>query len=252
MKLSLLLVLGTLCFSVTTHARSFDAIKKDGNLLVATEGQFPPFNFIKDHKIQGFEIDLVDEMAKRLGLKTTWSAIKFDDLLIGLYEDHYDLVAASHAQTAARANAVDFLPPHYCSGGQIVSLTGGPKTLKGLQDKKVGAQQGSIYPHFLEKAAAAKEVVSYSTDPDVMKALMKHDIDAAITDRFMVKQIMKTHPELQVGDVVNPEKDSMAVKKGNKELGLKLKGALQEIMKDGTYEKISRKYFDADIRCKKG
>jgi polar amino acid transport system substrate-binding protein len=232
------------------HARTFSEIKKSGTLEIATEGAFPPFNFVRDGKISGFEIDLVNEMAKRLELKTKWRTVKFDDLLMGLFEDHYDLVAASHAKTAGRENAVDFLPPHYCSGGVIVSLKGGPKKLTELQGKHVGVQLGSIYTGFLDKHANAKTVTQYSTDPATLDAVLKRHVDAGLTDRFLLKQFVKSHPELQAGEIVNPEEDAMAVKKGNTTLLRKLKGVLEAMLKDGTYAAISHDYFGEDIRCK--
>jgi len=249
MKYHHFIVLLIFFFTFSSHARTFSEIKKDGTLLIATEGAFPPFNYFKDDQVQGFEIDLVNEMAKRLGLKTKWQAKSFDGLLIGLEQDRYDFVAASHAITPEREKAVSFLPPHYCSGGEIVSLIGGPKTIQDLKGKKVAAQVSSIYPKFLETHTEAKEVRTFPTDPDVIQALLAHKVDAAVTDRFLVKQMTKSHPELQIGDVANLEKNAMATKNGNTELHKKLVDALKTIFDDGTYKKISQKYFNEDIRC---
>ena len=244
----LFILLLNLPYSV--NARTFSEIKKDGTLLIATEGAFPPFNFMKNEEAQGFEIELVNEMAKRIGLKTKWQAKSFEGLLIGLDQNRYDLVAASHAVTPERKKAVDFLSPHYCSGGMIVTLKAGPKTLKELKGKKVAVQVSSIYPKFLETHAEAKEVKTYPTDPDSIQALLTHKVDAALTDRFLVKQMSASHPELQMGEIANPEKNAMAVKKGNAELHQALQNALNSIFKDGTYKKLSQNYFHEDIRCK--
>jgi polar amino acid transport system substrate-binding protein len=244
-------LLAVLLSGVHARARPYAVIKKSGTLLIATEGAFPPFNFVKDGKVGGFEIELVDEMARRIGFKTEWQTQSFDGLLIGLQQGRFDVVAASHAITPERKNVVSFLSPHFCSSGIIVSLQHGPKSLSELKGKKIGAQVSSIYPKFAETRIPGSEVRSYPTDPDVVQALLNHKIDAALTDRFLVRQMTKAHPELQSGDPVNPEQNGIAVQKENAALVTELNAALAAIQRDGTYEKLSRKYFDEDIRCKK-
>src|SRR5689334_3751724 len=70
-----------------SHARSFDEIKKDGKIIVATEGQYPPFNFFQGAKLAGFEVDLAEALAKKLGVALEWKALSFDALLAGLRQD---------------------------------------------------------------------------------------------------------------------------------------------------------------------
>ena len=76
-------------------------------------------------------------------------------------------------------------------------------------------------------------------------------MDSIVTDRFLVKEAIKTHPEIQVGEIVYSERNGMAVKKKNKELHRELQKALKAILDDGFYAKLSQKYFGEDIRCQK-
>ena len=101
--------------------RDMDAIKKSGTLNVATEGAFPPFIFFKDNQLSGFEIDIAEAMAKKMGLKINWIKLGFDVQIPALAQDRFDFAIASFAITYERAKAVDFTDPHYCSGGQIAS-----------------------------------------------------------------------------------------------------------------------------------
>lgn len=250
MLLTFVIALCSCFISFTCEAKSFQHIKKEGVLSVATEGAFPPFNFVKNGKIQGFEVELVNEMAKRAGLKTDWQTKSFDGLLIGLNQDRYDLVAASHVITPERENVVDFLPPHFCATNVVVTLKNGPTRISEFKGKKIGVQASSIYPKFIESNAKEAILKTFPTDPDVVMALVHHKIDAAITDRLLVNQMLKTHPQIMIGEIAKIEKNGMAIQKGNHELREKLKKALESIQKDGTYQKISQKYFKEDIRCK--
>jgi len=119
----------TLAFAATSaQARTFDEIKKDGKIIVATEGAFPPFNYFEGPKLTGFEIDVAEALAKRMGLPIEWRALSFDALLAGLRQDRWDMVIASHGITEDRAKAVTFTEPHYCSGGVIIAKSDAIKT----------------------------------------------------------------------------------------------------------------------------
>lgn len=218
-------------------------------LNIATEGAFPPFNFVKDSVVSGFEIDLVNDLAQKIGMKTSWRTLGFDGLLIGLKQGKYDLVAASHAITEERSKAVDFLPPHYCSGAMIVSLKSGLRRKNDLKGKTVATQVSSIYPKWIEKNLPESKPKLFPTETDALQALIQKKVDAAITDRFLAQEFAKRNPEVHLGDFLNPERNAMAVKKGNAALRKKLTDALNRSFQDGTYKKLSLKYFGEDIRC---
>lgn len=74
---------------------------------------------LEGKKLTGFEVTLAEALAKELGLKVEWTTQPFDNLLIGLQQDRYDFVIASHGITPQRAKAVDFSNPHYCTGARL-------------------------------------------------------------------------------------------------------------------------------------
>ncbi len=106
----------------TADARTLEQIKRAGVIRVAADGMTPPFNYYKNGKeLVGFEVDLANELAKRLGVKVQWVVQPFNTLLVGIAQDRFDLIATSFAVTPARQEAVDFVAPHYCTGAIIVS-----------------------------------------------------------------------------------------------------------------------------------
>ena len=113
-------------------ARTFEEIKQDGKIIVASEGAFPPFNFFQGPKLSGFEIDLAEALARKMGVAIEWRALSFDALLAGLRQDRWDLVIASFGVTPERAKAVTFTDPHYCSGGIIVTRDPALRSVKDL------------------------------------------------------------------------------------------------------------------------
>jgi polar amino acid transport system substrate-binding protein len=168
-----LVFLGILALGLAfAQVRTFDQIKKSGEIRIGTEGAFPPFNYFDEkNQLTGFEVDLGNAIAKKLGLKPKWIAQAFDSLLIQLNQGRFDFVIASHGITEERAKAVDFTNPHYCTGGIIVSKKGGPKTKKDLEGKVVGVQIGTTYMEAAQKIPGVKEVRTYQKDPEALQDL---------------------------------------------------------------------------------
>ncbi|MGB9150842.1 MAG: ABC transporter substrate-binding protein [Burkholderiales bacterium] len=232
--------------------RDIDAIKKSGTLQVATEGAFPPFNYFKDNVLTGFEIDIAEALAKKLGVKVQWTTLGFDVQIPALAQDRFDFAIASFAITPERAKAVDFTDPHYCSGGQIVTKIGGAKTAAELKGKTVAVQIGTTYADAVKKVSDLKEVKTFPKDTDAQQNLLSDRVDAWVTDKFQALEVTQKNPalKLQLGDLLYTEKIAIIVKKDNKSVRDALNKALAEIMADGTYKAISEKYFGQDIRCK--
>ena len=82
--LKALVAAATCALALCAQARSFDEIKKDGKIIVATEGQFAPFNYFQGSKLTGFEVDVAEALVAKMGLKVEWKALSFDALLAGL------------------------------------------------------------------------------------------------------------------------------------------------------------------------
>ncbi len=247
------LFLTGLLFSMSAPAlpSHLDDIRKVGVLHAATEGAFPPFNFFKGKDLVGFEVDLTNEIGKRMGLKVDWRTYSFDSLLIGLEEHRYDVVAASHAITPERAKAVDFANPHYCTGGVLLTKAGGPLSTRELASKVVAVGVGTSYAQYLS-AQKGVTVRTYPKDLDAIQALIAGNVDAMMTDKFSILDLKKQGklPGLKYSGIVEYEKVAIAVPKNEPQLLAALNAGLQKTLDDGTYAKLSNKYFGEDIRCK--
>lgn len=233
------------------QARTWDEIKKSGTIKIATEGAFPPFNLLKGTQLTGFEVDLANDLAKTMGVKVQWITQPFDNLLIGLNQDRYDFVIASHGITPERQKAVDFSNPHYCTGGAIVSRVGGPKTAADLKGKTVAVQVGTTYLQNVSKVPGVGSVKTFPKDTDAQAALMAGRTDAWVGDKFTGLDLVKAQKgKLVQGDLLFNERIGMAVKKGNASLLKELNTALTTALNNGSYAKLSNQYFGQDIRCR--
>jgi polar amino acid transport system substrate-binding protein len=252
LKSTALLATAVLALAHQAHARTIDEIKKDGKLVVATEGQFAPFNYFQGAKLTGFEVEVAEAVVAKMGLKIEWKALSFDALLTGLRQDRWDMVIASHGITEERAKAVTFTDPHYCSGGVIIAKDAAIKTAKDLAGKVISVQTGTTYLENVKKVSAVKEVKNFPQDTDARAALVSGRVDAWVTDRFVALNSLNANPGagMKMGDFLFIERIASAVAKGNTGLATEVNKALAAVMADGSYAAISKKWFNEDIRCK--
>ena len=241
-----------LCGAVAAQARPLEAIQKSGSIVLATEGQYAPFNFFQGKKVTGYEVEVAEAVAKKLGWKFEWKTVGFDALLTGLAQDRWDLVIASHAITEERAKAVTFTAPHYCSGGIIMAMQPTIKTAQDLAGKVVAVQTGTTYLEHVQKVPGVKEVKNFPTDEAARNALASKRVDAWVSDRFVAKEIVKKAPTagFHTGGMLFVEQIAAAVSKGNQGLADAWNQALKAATADGTIAAISQKYFQEDITCK--
>ena len=242
----------SIMISAPTQARDWSVIEKSGTIIAATEGAFAPFNYYEGTKLTGYEVDVAEALAKKLGMKLEWHAVPFDSQLAAVRQDRFDFAIASHGYTKERAKAVDFANPHYCTGGTIAAPKDGPLTVEALKGKTVGVQLATSYFDAAKKIAGVKEVKTYKADPEVFSALKAKKIDAWISDKFTVMETLNKNTDSGIitGEQVFVEKVSLIMRKNNKEFMAKVNQALEDLTKDGTLAGISDKYFKTDITCK--
>ncbi len=231
------------------QARDLETIKKAGVIQLATEGAFAPFNYFLGTKLTGYEVDVAEAVAKKMGLQIEWKALAFDALISAVRQDRFDAAIASHGYTDERAKSVDFTSPHYCSGGQVVARSGGPKSVADLKDKVVVVQLATTYADAVTKISGVKEVKTLPKDTDALSALMGQRADAWVTDKFVAKNSVAKvgASKLQLGEMVFTEKISFILKKGNPELKAAMSEAVDALKADGTMAAISKRWFDEDI-----
>jgi polar amino acid transport system substrate-binding protein len=235
-------------------ANSFEDIKTLGEIRLANSVDYEPFYYKSNGKLTGFEVELGNAIAAQFGVEASWRTVAFDSLFVALQEDRVDVAIASHTITPARARVADFANPHYCTGSVILSKKGGPLTKEALRGKVVGVTQSSTFAELARTIPGIKNVVSLQKENDVLESLRKGQVDAVITDRLYALNAARKfpNPALESSALLTTERIGMAVRKGNSSLVKGLNDALTTLQTNGTYAKLSEKWFGADIRCQAG
>jgi putative amino-acid transport system substrate-binding protein/putative amino-acid transport system permease protein len=261
-KLSAILSLGlVLMIGATGCAKKAPAAAKAEEptqvIRIGTSGGYYPFTFVENDKLQGFEIDVWNEIAKRIGYKTEFVTSKFSGLFGMLDTDKIDTVANQIATTEERKQKYLFTDPYVYSGAQIIVKKGNTsiKTLEDLKGKKVGVSLGSNFEKTLRAFDKDNKINIVTYDGNgVWQDLALGRIDAMLFDKVSsLVTIKKSNYDLELaGDqlevggnafpFVNNDKNKALIEKVNK--------ALTDMNQDGTLETISKKWVDLDITKK--
>jgi cystine transport system substrate-binding protein len=222
-------------------------IKKSGILKVAFEGTYTPFNFLNDKKeYDGFDVDISNEIAKRLGVKTEFLATQWEGLIGGLKADKFDIIIAQMSITDERKKSVDFTVPYVVTGGVLITRkdTTDITKMEDLKGKKVGVGAGTTFEEAAKKIDGAV-VKSYKSSNDYLQDLLNKRLDVIINDQLRMAYTIKEKslPVQIASDIVTEDNIGMAIKLENGDFVEAVNTAISDMKKDGTYESLFMKWF---------
>ncbi len=170
-----------------------------GQLKVGSDIPYPPFEFGRAPDYEGFDVDVVNEIAKRLDLKATFVKTPFDPIFRNLAQGRFDMVASAATITPEREGTVAFSVPYFAADQSLMIKKGSDiKTEADLEGKIVGAQLGTTGAAYAKDKTKAKTVRTYDLIDDAFKALQTGQVDAVINDFPVSKYAEQSKPELQV------------------------------------------------------
>ena len=224
-----------------------------GVLRVGSETTFPPFEFTDGDKYVGFDVDLSEAIAKKLGLKMEFKSMGFDALIPAVQSGDIDMIAAGFNSTPEREKALDFSNVYFDQGGFITVVRKDNSTIHNMDElagKTVGVQIGTV-PVDIAKAMPNTTVKEMDSNANIFMELKAGTIDGAIIDNAVAMYYLKQGADKDLKLVGEPTKAPgtvLGVKKGNKELQDAVNKALKELKEDGTYQKIYDKWFGDYIK----
>lgn len=233
---------------------ALERIKKAGKLVVAVDASYPPMEFEgKDGKPEGFDIDLANEIAKRLGVKVEFVVVAWDGLIAGLYSKRYDTIISTMNITEERKKQVDFV--EYARMSQLfVSKAGGNVVAeKDLAGKVIAVQADTTAHEWIEKQQKAgvkiKEVKGFRSAADVFAAVKAGQAEVIVVDEPVGRYYTKQDPAgfVVTGRAIAPEPIGAATRKEDSDLQKAIQSAFDAIKADGTFKKLSEKWFGGEL-----
>ncbi|POZ63392.1 amino acid ABC transporter substrate-binding protein [Chromobacterium alticapitis] len=250
-KLNASLILGLALASAAAHADDLADIRKAGVLKIGTEGTYAPFTYHNaSGELTGFDVEIGQAIAKKLGVKPQFVEGKWDGLIAGLDVKRYDVVINEVAVTDARKVKYDFSAPYIVSKAVLV-VRDDNREIKRFEDLKGRKSANTLTSNFGKIAQRyGAEVVPTQGFNESVALLESGRVETTINDNLSFLDFKKKQPNSRLkvaATEVSGEASAVLLRKGNPELKAAVDKALAAIKADGTYQKISQKYFGADV-----
>jgi polar amino acid transport system substrate-binding protein len=223
---------------------------EEGVLQVGSCLDYPPFESVEGGDEVGFDVDLIEEMASRLGLEVEWVTADFDTIFTAVAGGEFDAVAAASTITEEREQIVDFSEPYYNSRQALVVNTDETPDIAGVADigegDVIGVQRGTTGKDWAEDNLVAQgaEIRTFQGAPAAFQDLAAGGVTAVVNDEPSSAEIITDLPGLEVVEAIDTdEKYGFAFSPENPELTDALNQVLAEVIADGTYQEIFQRYF---------
>ena len=219
-----------------------------GKITVASNMAYPPFESSPKGGPRGFDIDLMNEIAKRAGFEVDYENVHFDSILRGLNSDLFDAAISAMTITTERERQMDFSDPYFdADQALLVASDSDVQAIDDLAEAPVGVQAGSmgqIKAEELRDGEQIGEIMPYRTIGEAFVALEGGKVEGVIYDLSAVhRKIVENGGEIRfVEPISTGEQYGIAFPKDSP-LVDPVNQALAEIKDDGTYEKLYKKWI---------
>ena len=244
----------------------YDDIVAKRLIKVATDANWPPQSFLnEDNRMEGFDVDVAREIARRMGVEIEFVTPSWDHITIGDWNRRWDLHVGSMAPTKKRAKKLVFPAVYYFTPASVaVHEDSNFNAISQLNGKRIGTGASTTFERYLQKnliidsdAAPAfsyqienPQIQSYETSLlalDDLRLEPGQKLDAVISAMPAIMQtIGEGYPVKVIGDPVFYEPLAVAIDIGDQALAQKLEAIIGWMHKDGTLSKISKKWYGVD------
>ena len=248
----LLAVLMVLCLAA---CKSTAQTAEEGYLTMATNAEFPPYEFIENNQVTGIDVEIAAAIAEKLGLELKIENMEFDSIISAVKGGKADVGVAGMTITPERLEEVDFTTS-YATGVQVVIVTE-DSPITSVEDlfaegafHTIGVQlstTGDLYSTWDIEDMGLGKVDRYNKGADAVMALKNGKVNCVIIDNEPAKAFVAENEGLKILDTEYAVEDyAIAMNKNNKELYEQVNAALEELIADGTVQAILDKYINAN------
>lgn len=220
----------------------------DNVIVMGTNAEFEPFEYRENGtEITGFDVELAQKVAEKLGKELVIEDMAFDSLILALNSDKIDFIAAGMTVTEEKKTQVDFSDSYFTSNQVIIVKADNNdiNTVEDLKGKNVGVQLGTT-GDIAVSSNGDITVTQFPTGTAAVLDLKNGQVDAVVIDSEPAKKMTEGQSDLKIVEAPFVQEEyAMAVKKGDSELLNAINETLAEVKADGTYDAIYNKYIQS-------
>lgn len=157
---------------------------------VGTTAEYPPFETLENGKIVGYDVDVIDAVAKKIGIKYEWKDMNFDGLISALQFKKIDIVIAGISSSPEREKVVNFSIPYHESKTAYIMNKNNPMTMEELKGKTFGVDLGTSYETTARSIEGAK-VIAFSSTGGTLLALKSQKVDCIMVGEVVANEYIE-------------------------------------------------------------
>jgi len=222
-----------------------DTKENEDVIIMGTNAEFMPFEYRDGKEVVGFDVDIANKIAEKLGKELKIVDMKFAGLIAALESGKIDFIAAGMSKNPKREKQVNFSDSYYTANQLITVKADNTDIISGddLKGKRIGVQLGTTGEE-LAKEIEGTTVVSFDKGAMAIMDLANGKVDAVVLDSEPTKNYTKDNDDVKVLDEeLTEEEYSIAISKDNQELLDTINETLKELKESGEYQEMVNKYF---------
>lgn len=242
--LALVLVIG--CFAACQKDDETEEPQKEV-LVMATNAEFPPYEYREGDAVTGIDAEIAQLIADKLGMELKIEDVAFESIIPGVQSGKYDFGMAGMTVTEDRLKDVIF-SDSYATGVQVVIIKEDSDiaSLDDVAGKKIGVQTNTTGDIYATDDYGEENIVRYENGAVAVQALLNGKVDCVVIDNEPAKSYVAANEGLKILETEYMVEDyAICFAKDNTELKDKVNTALNELIDDGSVQKIIDKYIKA-------
>jgi polar amino acid transport system substrate-binding protein len=233
---------------------SWEKIKSAGKIVVGTAADYPPFEyFAEESRIDGFDIALMDEIGRRLGVLVEYHNFAFDGLGPALQLKQIDIAIAAISVTPDREALVDFTNVYLVGADGVLADENANVDIGSVEDVsrlRVGVQRGSVYQDWLQSdwvdtgQMPADNLLAYEKAGDAVRDLQQGRLELVVLDLQPADLAVAAGGVKLVAQGLHQQRYALALPKGTHALKAEIDAKLTELYNEGYIAKLAQEYLD--------
>jgi ABC-type amino acid transport substrate-binding protein len=229
------------------HAQNtLETVRQKGVLVAGSSAEYPPFEYVADGKLVGYDVDMADEITRRMGVKVAWEKIDFKGIVAALTAKRVDVLITALTWTPERAERIAFSDPYFDAGiGAITPQSSAIAKVEDLTGRRVGVQLGSSGERYVREAVGSKvgQLLTYDSITLAINDLKNGRVEAVVNPLPVLRYAVRNDTGFRYTAVWDTRVVGINARLDDKELLAEINRHLRDLKSEGFLAKLETKWF---------
>jgi len=225
---------------------TLEAVKQKGVLVAGSSAEYPPFEYVADGKLVGYDVDMAEEITRRMGVKVAWEKIDFKGIVAALTAKRVDVLITALTWTPERAERIAFSDPYFDAGiGAITPRSSTIEKAEDLTGRKVGVQLGSSGERYVRETIGSKvgQLLTYDSITLAINDLKNGRVEAVVNPLPVLRYAVRNDSGFRYTGVWDTRVVGINTRLEDKDLLAEINRHLGDLKREGFLAKLETKWF---------